>query len=237
MHPITQAEVVLQVENLKKEYRTGENPLVVFENLSFQVRKGEMLAIVGESGTGKSSLLHVLGTLDRASEGDIYFAQLSLKSLSDVAAADIRNRDIGFVWQFHYLLPEFDALENVAMPLLARGENPKQAQARAADWLREVGLADRMHHRSGELSGGEQQRVALARALVTGPKLLLADEPTGDLDTGTAERIFDLIARLHGEHQLTSIIVTHNLEFASRCQRILRLHRGRLEEVPTGRVM
>jgi lipoprotein-releasing system ATP-binding protein len=134
-------------------------------------------------------------------------------------------------------LPEFDALENVAMPLLARGENPKQALARAADWLRQVGLADRMHHRSGELSGGEQQRVALARALVTGPKLLLADEPTGDLDTGTAERIFDLIARLHLQHQLTSIIVTHNLEFASRCGRILRLHRGRLEELPPGRTM
>ena len=237
MHPIIQAEVVLQVENLKKEYRTGESRLVVFENLSFQVRKGEMLAIVGESGTGKSSLLHVLGILDRASEGDIYCAQLSLKSLSDDAAADFRNREIGFVWQFHYLLPEFDALENVAMPLLARGENPHQARARAANWLREVGLADRMHHRAGELSGGEQQRVALARALVTEPKLLLADEPTGDLDTGTAERIFDLIAQLHSQHQLTSIIVTHNLDFARRCGRILRLQRGRLEEVAPGKVM
>ena len=195
-----------------------------------------MLAIVGESGTGKSSLLHVLGTLDRPSEGDIYFAQLSLKSLSDDAAAEFRNRELGFVWQFHYLLPEFDALENVAMPLLARGENPKQAQARAAEWLREVGLGDRMHHRSGELSGGEQQRVALARALVTGPKLLLADEPTGDLDTGTAEKIFDLVARLHLQHQLTSIIVTHNMEFAKRCGRILRLHRGRLEELAPSRL-
>jgi len=196
-----------------------------------------MLAIVGESGTGKSSLLHVLGTLDRPSEGDIYFAQLSLKSLSDEAAAEFRNREIGFVWQFHYLLPEFDALENVAMPLLARGENPKQAQARATEWLREVGLADRTHHRSGELSGGEQQRVALARALVTSPKLLLADEPTGDLDTVTAERVFDLIARLHSQHQLTSIIVTHNLEFARRCGRVLRLHRGRLEELSPDRIM
>ena len=194
-----------------------------------------MLAIVGESGTGKSSLLHVLGTLDRPSEGDIYFAQLSLKSLSDDVAADFRNREIGFVWQFHYLLPEFDALENVAMPLMARGENPKQAQAQAAEWLREVGLGDRMHHRSGELSGGEQQRVALARAIVTGPKLLLADEPTGDLDTGTAEKIFDLIARLHLQHQLTSIIVTHNMEFARRCGRILRLQGGQLEELALSR--
>src|SRR3954464_9739188 len=236
LHPIVQAEL-LRVENLKKEYRSGESRLVVFENLSFQVRKGEMLAIVGESGTGKSSLLHVLGTLDRASQGEIHCAQLSLNSLSDEAAAEFRNRDIGFVWQFHYLLPEFDALENVAMPLLARGDNPKQALAKAAEWLREVGLADRMHHRSGELSGGEQQRVALARALVTGPKLLLADEPTGDLDTGTAERIFDLISGLHLQHQLTSIIVTHNLEFARRCGRILRLHRGRLEELSPERMM
>jgi lipoprotein-releasing system ATP-binding protein len=238
LHPIEHGEL-LRVENLKKEYRTGSNRLVVFENLSFQVRKGEMLAIVGESGTGKSSLLHVLGTLDRPSQGDIYCAQLSLRSLSDEAAAEFRNRKIGFVWQFHYLLPEFDALENVAMPLLARGDKPKQALARAADWLREVGLGDRMHHRSGELSGGEQQRVALARALVTNPELLLADEPTGDLDSGTAERVFDLIARLHVQHHLTSIIVTHNLEFAGRCGRVLRLQRGRLEEfqIPPGRVM
>lgn len=236
MHPIGQAEL-LRVENLKKVYRSGESRLVIFDNLSFHVRKGEMMAIVGESGTGKSSLLHVLGTLDRPSEGDIYCAELSLRSLSDDAAAEFRNREIGFVWQFHYLLPEFDALENVAMPLLARGENPKLAQTRAADWLREVGLADRMHHRSGELSGGEQQRVALARALVTGPKLLLADEPTGDLDTATAERIFDLVARLHRQHQLTSIIVTHNMDFARRCGRVLRLHGGRLEEVSPNRVM
>jgi lipoprotein-releasing system ATP-binding protein len=238
LHPIEESEL-LRVENLKKEYRTGPNRLVVFENLSFQVRKGEMLAIVGESGTGKSSLLHVLGTLDRPSQGDIYCAQLPLKSLSDEAAAEFRNRKIGFVWQFHYLLPEFDALENVAMPLLARGDKPKQALALAAEWLREVGLGDRMHHRSGELSGGEQQRVALARALVTNPELLLADEPTGDLDSGTAERVFDLIARLHVQHHLTSIIVTHNLEFAGRCGRVLRLQRGRLEEfqVPPGRVM
>jgi lipoprotein-releasing system ATP-binding protein len=236
VHPINQAEL-LRAENLKKVYRSGKGQLVIFENLSFQVRKGEMVAIVGESGTGKSSLLHVLGTLDRPSEGDIYCAELSLNSLSDEAAAEFRNREIGFVWQFHYLLPEFDALENVAMPLLARGENPKAARMRGAEWLREVGLGDRMHHRSGELSGGEQQRVALARALVTGPRLLLADEPTGDLDTGTAERMFDLIARLHRQHQLTSIIVTHNLDFAQRCGRVLRLHGGRLEELPPNRIM
>lgn len=231
MH-LTERAVFLRIENLKKVYRSGESQLVIFENLSFHVRKGEMLAIVGESGTGKSSLLHVLGMLDRPSAGDVYFADVSLKSLSDSAAAEFRNREIGFVWQFHYLLPEFNALENVAMPLLARGENPKQALGRSADWLREVELADRGHHRPGELSGGEQQRVALARALVTGPKLLLADEPTGDLDSGTAERVFELIERLHVQHQLTSIIVTHNLQYAGRCQRVLRLHRGRMEELP-----
>src|SRR3954465_2925681 len=184
---------ILRVEGLKKVFRSGQSELVVFENLSFRVRKGEMLAIVGQSGAGKSSLLHILGALDRPSEGEIHFAQVALCSLSDEAAAEFRNREIGFVWQFHYLLPEFNALENVAMPLLARGDNPKQAPAKAAERLREVGLADRMHHRSGELSGGEQQRVALARALVTGPKLLLADEPTGDLDGQTAEAVFALI--------------------------------------------
>jgi lipoprotein-releasing system ATP-binding protein len=222
---------------LKKVYRSGKSQLVVFENLSFHVRKGEMLAIVGESGTGKSSLLHVLGVLDRPSDGDVYFGETSLKSLTDRAAAEFRNHEIGFVWQFHYLLPEFNALENVAMPLLARGDNPKQALGRAADWLREVELGERMHHRPGELSGGEQQRVALARALVTVPKLLLADEPTGDLDSGTADRVFELIERLHTQHQLTSIIVTHNLHFAKRCGRVLRLHRGRIEELPPERVI
>lgn len=236
MHPIEQPEI-LKADGLTKVYKSGQADLVLFDNLSFQVRKGEMLAIVGESGTGKSSLLHVLGTLDRPSEGEIYCAKVAVKSLSDEAAAEFRNHEVGFVWQFHYLLPEFDALENVSMPLLARGDAPKQARARAAQWLQEVGLADRMHHRSGELSGGEQQRVALARALVTSPKLLLADEPTGDLDTGTAERIFELIARLHSQHQLTSIIVTHNMAFARRCDRVLRLHAGRLEELLPERVM
>jgi lipoprotein-releasing system ATP-binding protein len=234
---LTEQAVLLRVENLKKVYRSGESQLVIFENLSFHVRKGEMLAIVGESGTGKSSLLHVLGMLDRSSDGDVYCAQVSLRSLSDRAAAEFRNREIGFVWQFHYLLPEFTAVENVAMPLLSRGESPKRALAQAADWLREVELADRMHHRPGELSGGEQQRVALARALVTAPKLLLADEPTGDLDSGTAERIFELIERLHAQHQLTSIVVTHNLQYARRCGRVLRLHRGRVEELPPERVI
>jgi lipoprotein-releasing system ATP-binding protein len=204
---------------------------VLFENLSLEVRKGEMLAIVGESGAGKSTLLHILGALERASDGDVYCANLQLNSLAEDAAADFRNREIGFVWQFHYLLPEFTALENVAMPLLLRGQTWAAIQADATTWLREVGLEARGHHRSGELSGGEQQRVALARALIVRPKLLLADEPTGDLDGGTAESVFALIARLHRDYQLTSLIATHNLAFARRCHRVVRLHRGQLEEV------
>ncbi len=190
-----------------------------------------MLAVVGESGAGKSTLLHILGALDTASSGEVYFANLRLSTLSENEAADFRNREIGFVWQFHYLLPEFTALENVAMPLLLRGRSRQEAETEASRWLGEVGLAQRSHHRSGELSGGEQQRVALARALITRPKLLLADEPTGDLDANTADAVFELIARLHREHQLTSLIATHNLSFARRCHRVLRLQGGRVEEV------
>jgi len=222
---------MLRVQGLKKVFRSGESDLVLFENLSFTVKRGEMLAIVGESGAGKSTLLHILSALDRASAGDVYCAHLKLNSLSQDAAAEFRNRETGFVWQFHYLLPEFTAAENVAMPLLLRGQTWQQAEPEATRWLREVGLEQRGHHRSGELSGGEQQRVALARALITGPKLLLADEPTGDLDVQTAESVFALIARLHREHQLTSLIATHNLSFARRCHRVLRLGRGSVEEI------
>lgn len=204
---------------------------MLFDNLSFRVARGEMVGIVGESGSGKSTLLHILGALERPSAGDVYCAELNLRSLTDEAAADFRNREIGFVWQFHYLLPEFTAAENVAMPLLARGAAGREAESEARRWLREVGLDGRSHHRPGELSGGEQQRVALARALVTRPQLLLADEPTGDLDSRTSEAVFELIARLHRDYQLTSLIATHNFAFARRCDRVLQLQRGRLEEV------
>jgi lipoprotein-releasing system ATP-binding protein len=216
---------------LKKSFQPSASQLVLFENLSFQVARGEMLAIVGESGAGKSTLLHILGALDRASNGDVFFEKLRLSTLSDNDAANFRNREIGFVWQFHYVLPEFTAVENVAMPLLLRGDSWQAAELEASRWLTEVGLADRSHHRSGELSGGEQQRVALARALITQPKVLLADEPTGDLDARTADSVFELISRLHREHQLTSLIATHNFAFARRCHRVLRLQSGRVEEV------
>lgn len=230
LHPMEKTEI-LRVENLKKVFRSGRSDLVLFDKLSFRVQTGEMLAIVGQSGAGKSTLLHILGALDSASEGDVYCGNVKLQSLSDEAAAEFRNREIGFVWQFHYLLPEFTAVENVAMPLMVRGQGRSEGEAEANRWLCEVGLQERATHRSGELSGGEQQRVALARALVTRPRLLLADEPTGDLDNRTAEAVFDLIARLHRDYRLTSLLATHNLAFARRCSRVLRLEAGRLEEV------
>jgi len=222
---------LLRVENLRKEYRSGMQPLVLFEGLNMTVRRGEMIAIVGESGAGKSTLLHLLAALDRPSAGDVYFASTWLGKLTATEAATFRNREIGYVWQLHYLLPEFTALENVAMPLLAREEPKSSAFAKAQELLREVGLEARSHHLAGELSGGEQQRVSLARALVTQPRLLLADEPTGNLDNRTAEAVFGLLERLHTTHRLTSILVTHNMEIAKRCGRTLRLHEGRLHEV------
>ena len=230
MHPIVD-DPLLRVEGLSKVFRSGEADLVLFENLSFRVDKGTMLGIVGQSGAGKSTLLHILGALDRPSSGAVYCANSQVNTLSEDAAAEFRNREIGYVWQFHYLLPEFTALENVAMPLLSRGQPLPAARQEASRWLREVGLENRSLHRSGELSGGEQQRLALARALITKPQVLLADEPTGDLDGRTAEVVFELVDRLHREHQLTSLIATHNLAFARRCHRVLRLDRGKMEEI------
>src|SRR5277367_5564371 len=223
---------VLRVEKLRKEYVTGRGRLVLFDDLSFCVAQGDLLAIVGESGAGKSTLLHILGALDTATSGDVYFQSTLLRFQTPRQAADFRNREVGYVWQFHYLLPEFTAQENVAMPLLARGETRKSALGQAKHWLDEVELGDRAEHRSGELSGGEQQRVSLARALITGPKVLLADEPTGDLDGRTAGVVFSLLERLHHSHGLTSLIVTHNPGLARRCSRVLRLERGRIAEAP-----
>jgi lipoprotein-releasing system ATP-binding protein len=200
----------------------------LFRDLDLEVASGELVAIVGQSGAGKSTLLHILGALDAPSAGTVYCASINVATLNSRQAAAFRNREIGYVWQFHYLLPEFTAQENVAMPLLARGTAKREALELAANWLREVGLDERRDHRPGELSGGEQQRVALARALVNNPRLLLADEPTGDLDETTARQVFELIERIHVNHGLTSILVTHNMELASRCTRVLRFERGRL---------
>jgi len=222
---------VIQVKGLRKSYRTARGSLDLFHDLDLEVECGEMVAIVGQSGAGKSTLLHILGALDTASSGTVYCASTNVASLSAREAAAFRNREIGYVWQFHYLLPEFTAQENVAMPLMARGTGKADAMSEAANWLREVGLEDRSDHRPGELSGGEQQRVALARALVCQPRLLLADEPTGDLDGVTAGRVFELIERLHQSHHLTSILVTHNMDLAVRCTRTLRLENGQLKEL------
>ncbi len=219
---------VIQVQGLSKTYQTARGALHLFQDLNLEVKAGEIIAIVGQSGAGKSTLLHILGALDAPSTGTVYCASTNVAKLSAKEAAAFRNREIGYVWQFHYLLPEFTALENVAMPLLARGARKNEALRTAEKWLSEVGLEDRGDHRPGELSGGEQQRVALARALVCGPRLLLADEPTGDLDGVTAGRVFDLIERLHGSHGLTSIVVTHNMDLAMRCGRTLKLENGRL---------
>jgi lipoprotein-releasing system ATP-binding protein len=222
-----QGLALVEVRNLRKQY----GRLVLFEDVNFSVKRQELLAIVGQSGAGKSTLLHILGALDTPSAGDVYFASTILRSLSPVEAAEFRNREIGYVWQFHYLLPEFTAAENVALPLLARGKSKREALQEAVHWLEEVGLGDRSSHRAGELSGGEQQRVSLARALVTTPKLLLADEPTGDLDDQNADALFGLIERLHASYGLTSILVTHNLPLARRCERVMRLAHGRMEEL------
>ena len=222
---------LIRVEGLAKEYVTGRGRLVLFEDLTFKVNAGDLLAIVGQSGAGKSTLLHILAALDAPSAGEVYCATSQLSLLTPRQAATFRNREIGYVWQFHYLLPEFTAVENVAMPLLARGDSKATALKNAEKWLEEVGLADRATHRSGELSGGEQQRVSLARALVTGPKVLLADEPTGDLDGSTADVVFGLLEGLHHNHGLTSLIVTHNLGLARRCSRVLRLEKGSMDEV------
>ncbi len=205
---------------------------MVFDQLSVEIPRRERLAIIGESGAGKSTLLHLLGGLDRPTSGTVtYFheeAEVEVTRLSEQGLADFRNCHLGFVWQNPSLLPEFTALENVMMPLLIRGTDPEAAAQKARDALKEVGLSARYAHRAGELSGGEQQRVALARALVTNPKVLLADEPTGSLDFRTSEAIFALLDEVHATHSLTSVFVTHNMTFASRCDRILELNKGGL---------
>ena len=222
------SEPYIRARNLSKVYKSGTSDLVVFSELSLDVEHGEMLALVGESGAGKSTLLHLLGGLDSPSNGTIYYGSTEISGLARSEQADFRNREIGFVWQIHYLLPEFTAQENVMMPLLIRGWPHNRAAAESLARLDEVGLKARASHRAGELSGGEQQRVVLARALVGSPSVLLADEPTGNLDFRTGDMIFELLAGLHRSHQLTSVFVTHNLSFARRCDRVLSLEKGGL---------
>ena len=231
----TAKDVAIRMVNLTKTYQSGGADLVVFSGLNFEVARGETLALVGESGAGKSTLLHLLGGLDRPTNGAIYFGQNDICKLPANELAEFRNRELGFVWQIHSLLAEFTALENVMMPLLIRGQNREQAEPVALDRLDEVGLRNRATHRAGELSGGEQQRVVLARALVTNPSVLLADEPTGSLDHRTGEKIMGLLADLHRSRNLTSIHVTHNLNFARKASRIVALEGGQLVPIPTDR--
>jgi lipoprotein-releasing system ATP-binding protein len=219
-------EAVLEARGLKKTYGAREKNLEVLVDANLILRKGEMVAVVAPSGAGKSTLLHLLAALDTPTSGAVYFENKLIETNEDAALADYRNRAVGFLWQRHQLLPDFTATENVAMPLLVRGEPQAEALKQAREWLAEVGLADRADHRAGELSGGEQQRVAIARALVTGPSVLLADEPTGDLDEQNAWAVFGLLERLHRTHRLTSLIATHNLALAERCDRVVGLEHG-----------
>jgi len=225
---LASAEPALRAVGLSKVYRSGDADLVVFAGLNLEVAQGEKLALVGESGSGKSTLLHLFGGLDRQTIGAIYFGHNDICQLPANELAEFRNRELGFVWQIHSLLAEFTALENVMMPLLIRGQSQHQAEPVSMARLEEVGLGNRAKHRAGELSGGEQQRVVLARALAGNPSVLLADEPTGSLDFRTGEMIMDLLDELHRSRRLTSIHVTHNLNFAHRADRVVALERGQL---------
>ncbi len=219
---------LLEVRGLCKSFTSGDERLEVLSDLDLSLAGGEMAAITGASGSGKSTLLHLLGGMDHGDRGSIFFDGNEISGLSQSQLSDFRNRTVGFVFQFHHLLPEFSALENVMMPLLLRGGLPAETREAALAALDDVHLAERAGHRPGELSGGEQQRVALARALVGKPKLLLADEPTGNLDPHTGEAVAELIRSLHATHGLTSIVVTHNEKLAKICSRIYRLEDGKL---------
>jgi lipoprotein-releasing system ATP-binding protein len=227
---------LLRAEKLTKIFRSGDEELVVFDDLNLEVRAGEFVALVGESGTGKTTLLHLLAALDTPTRGEVYFMGQRLSEFCLEERAGYRNVCVGFVWQMHYLLPEFSALENVVLPQLISGRDFSLAKERARELLSEVGLANAAARRVGELSGGEQQRVALARALANRPPVLLADEPTGSLDQRTAQRVIELLERLHRDHHLTSVLATHNPDLARRAQRILRLADGKLTETVVPRV-
>ena len=219
---------VLDCRQLSKSYQQGIIETNVLNNLDLTVEKGELLAIVGSSGCGKSTFLHLAGALDLASSGDVFINNVNILTLSDKERAAFRNQHIGFIYQFHHLMMEFTALENVAMPLLIRGDNAKQAVFEATKVLDQVGLSHRLHHRPSELSGGERQRTAIARALVTKPSLILADEPTGNLDSDTAEQIYQLIRNLNQQVQTSFVVVTHDITLAMRMDRQLKLDHGKL---------
>jgi len=221
-------ETSIKINNLNKSFLTPGRELHVLKGITLDLYRGEMAAIMGPSGVGKSTLLHILGALDRPTSGNIFYDGKDIFSLKNDALSDFRNKTIGFVFQFHHLLPEFNAVENTMMPSLISGINQKEAYKRAEAILGEVGLSNRLLHKPGELSGGEQQRVAVARALMLEPAVVLADEPTGNLDTQTGEELFRLLIELNNKKGITFIIVTHNEHLASKCKRIIRMLDGRI---------
>ena len=222
------SDIVLECQKLTQVFEEGDNRVEVFHDVNLQVHKGERLAIIGASGSGKSTLLYMLGGLDRIKSGKVCIDGQDISLLSTSKLGQLRNQALGFVYQFHHLLPEFTALENVAMPLLIRGDNTEKAKSKAAHLLTQVGLDRRLNHKPGELSGGERQRAAIARALVTEPKCLLADEPTGNLDNVTARQVYDLLIRLNEEMAISLVLVTHDEKLAARMDRIMLLSEGQL---------
>lgn len=220
------APLIISVRGLSKSFRMGNTEVAVLRGIDLDIPKGEMLSIVGASGVGKSTLLHVIGALDKPTSGQVIYDGRDVFSMSNGELATFRNKNVGFVFQFHHLLPEFSALENVLIPSMIGGMEPKEAKQRAEALLEEVGLSGRLTHRPGELSGGEQQRVAIARALMTEPKVILADEPTGNLDTHTAQSVHELLKKLNHEKGLTSVIVTHNEKLAEMGDRTVRMVDG-----------
>ncbi|MBK0078009.1 lipoprotein-releasing ABC transporter ATP-binding protein LolD [Kosakonia sp. S58] len=222
-------KILLQCDNLCKRYQEGSVQTDVLHNVSFSMAEGELMAIVGSSGSGKSTLLHLLGGLDTPTSGDVIFGDRPMSKLSSTAKAELRNRELGFIYQFHHLLPDFTALENVAMPLLIGKKKPAEIDTRAREMLRAVGLEHRASHRPSELSGGERQRVAIARALVNNPRLVLADEPTGNLDARNADSIFELLGELNRTQGTAFLVVTHDLQLAKRMNRQLEMRDGHLK--------